>query len=248
MGQRIWRWNPFSDKYSLCRKASPLHLIFICICSSTLFFFPPVTSWYLLKLFWVVFLSRHYVLVTGLILPASVSELFHLCPTWHFPEKDQKVVNMFCRWRSGKRKVCMLCRNALAWFKVNFVMNSRIWSTQGLGLEEVDSILEIVGRRSTTVLERLGKSLIPWLAVGVQSISRVCLFVTPWTAARLASLSLTISQSFPKFMSIEYKQAKRYDTERWVPRSEGVLYPYRIFKGKGYVESSERNKMSVEPK
>ena len=33
--------------------------------------------------------------------------------------------------------------------------------------------------------------------------SRVRLFVTPWTAARQASLSLTVSQSSPKPMSIE---------------------------------------------
>ena len=33
--------------------------------------------------------------------------------------------------------------------------------------------------------------------------SRVWLFVTPWTAALQASLSCTISQSLPKFMSIE---------------------------------------------
>ena len=38
--------------------------------------------------------------------------------------------------------------------------------------------------------------------VAVQSPSHVWLFVTPWTAARQAALSLTISQSLPKFMSI----------------------------------------------
>ena len=38
--------------------------------------------------------------------------------------------------------------------------------------------------------------------VAVQSPSSVRLFVTPWTAACQASLSLTISQSLPKFMSI----------------------------------------------
>ena len=37
--------------------------------------------------------------------------------------------------------------------------------------------------------------------VVVQLPSRLQLFVTPWTAARLASLSLTISPSVPKFMS-----------------------------------------------
>ena len=37
----------------------------------------------------------------------------------------------------------------------------------------------------------------------VQSLSRVWLFVTPWTAALQASLSITNSQSPPKPMSIE---------------------------------------------
>ena len=36
----------------------------------------------------------------------------------------------------------------------------------------------------------------------VQSPSGVQIFATPWTAAHQASLSLTISRSFPKFMSI----------------------------------------------
>ena len=37
----------------------------------------------------------------------------------------------------------------------------------------------------------------------VQSLSRVWLFVTPWTTARQASLSITSSWSLPKLMSIE---------------------------------------------
>ena len=37
----------------------------------------------------------------------------------------------------------------------------------------------------------------------VQSLSRVWLFATPWTAARQASLSIISSQSLLKFMSIE---------------------------------------------
>ena len=39
--------------------------------------------------------------------------------------------------------------------------------------------------------------------VSVQLLSRVLLFVTPWTTARQASLSITNSQSLPKLMSIE---------------------------------------------
>jgi len=41
------------------------------------------------------------------------------------------------------------------------------------------------------------------LISSVQSLSRVWFFVTPWTAAHLASLSITNSQSLLKFMSIE---------------------------------------------
>ena len=42
-----------------------------------------------------------------------------------------------------------------------------------------------------------------WQLYVVQSLSRVQLFVMPWTAAHQASLSFTISQSLYKFMSIE---------------------------------------------
>ena len=41
------------------------------------------------------------------------------------------------------------------------------------------------------------------LASSVQSLSRVWLFATPWTAACQASLSITNSRSLPKLMSIE---------------------------------------------
>ena len=42
-----------------------------------------------------------------------------------------------------------------------------------------------------------------YLISSVQLLSRVQLFVTPWTAARQASLSITNSQSLLKLMSIE---------------------------------------------
>ena len=43
----------------------------------------------------------------------------------------------------------------------------------------------------------------PSQVVVVQSLSRVWRFATPWTAAYKSSPPLTISQNFPKFMSIE---------------------------------------------
>ena len=45
--------------------------------------------------------------------------------------------------------------------------------------------------------------LISFSSVVVQSLSHVQLFVTPWTAACQASLSITISRSLFKLMSIE---------------------------------------------
>ena len=42
-----------------------------------------------------------------------------------------------------------------------------------------------------------------WNPQSVQSLSHVWLFVTPWTAARQASLSITSSQSLLKLMSVE---------------------------------------------
>ena len=41
------------------------------------------------------------------------------------------------------------------------------------------------------------------MSIVVKLLSRVLLFATPWAAARQASLSFTISQSWLKFMSIE---------------------------------------------
>ena len=68
-------------------------------------------------------------------------------------------------------------------------------------------ILQVQGRNSGEVLK--GK----WYYIGnqsqchilssVQSLSRVPLFVTPWTAARQASLSIINSESPPKPMSID---------------------------------------------
>ena len=50
--------------------------------------------------------------------------------------------------------------------------------------------------------QRLNQRLVHWEVV-VQSLSRVQLFATPWTATNQASLSFTISQSLLKFLSIE---------------------------------------------
>ena len=49
----------------------------------------------------------------------------------------------------------------------------------------------------------LGTSVIMASFSSIQSLTHVRLFVTPWTAAHQASLSISNSQSFLKLMSIE---------------------------------------------
>ena len=51
--------------------------------------------------------------------------------------------------------------------------------------------------------EHLGESIMNFQFSSVQSLSRVQLFATPWTAARQASLSITNSRSLLKLISIE---------------------------------------------
>ena len=59
-----------------------------------------------------------------------------------------------------------------------------------------------IGRWILYQLHHLGSPGL-WVISSVQSLSCVRLFVTSWTAARQASLSITNSRSLPKLMSIE---------------------------------------------
>ena len=54
------------------------------------------------------------------------------------------------------------------------------------------------------------------LAIVVCSIAKSSLFATPWTAAVQASLSLTITQSLPKFISIESVMPSNHSSSVWV--------------------------------
>ena len=60
-----------------------------------------------------------------------------------------------------------------------------------------------MGSEDTDTLKKGCLFVIKVVAVGdVQLLNRIHLFVTLWTLAHQASLSLTISWSSPKFMSI----------------------------------------------
>ena len=71
-----------------------------------------------------------------------------------------------------------------------------IYTSSPLGFLSVLSFFQ-----ETSLQEQL--SLSSTVLAVVQSLSRVRLFVTPWTASRQASLSFTSSQSLLKLMSIE---------------------------------------------
>ena len=66
--------------------------------------------------------------------------------------------------------------------------------------EELGCVLWIKGKREVVKHTPLGVSVSPG---PVQSLSHVGLFMTPWTATRQASLSITNSRSILKLMSIE---------------------------------------------
>ena len=63
--------------------------------------------------------------------------------------------------------------------------------------------LPLTASRKKPTLRRRPSAAKNKSAVAVQLLSRVHLFTTPWTTARQASLSCTISLSLPKLISIE---------------------------------------------
>ena len=67
---------------------------------------------------------------------------------------------------------------------------------------QVNSLLRAT-REAPIPWQMPNKHEFPVTCCSVQSLSRVRLFATPWTAARQASLSITNSQSLLKLMSIE---------------------------------------------
>ena len=87
------------------------------------------------------------------------------------------------------KDVCVLAKSLQLWPTLCDTMD---WSPPG------SSVLGILQAR-----------ILEWVAIAfcrfssVQLLCRVWLFVTPWTAACQASLSITNSQSLPKLMSIE---------------------------------------------
>ena len=87
----------------------------------------------------------------------------------------------------------------MPWFPYHFLLDLvLLWSVS------YNNSFNIGVPQILSLLISLTASFFPGdLFVVVQSLSRVRLFATPWTTARQASLSFTISRSLLKLMSIE---------------------------------------------
>ena len=72
------------------------------------------------------------------------------------------------------------------------------------------SMAELQNTLLLAKLVKLGFHKFSLSVSSVQSLIRVQLFATPWTVAHQASLSITNSQSLPKFISIELVMPSNY--------------------------------------
>ena len=85
----------------------------------------------------------------------------------------------------------------LTWLNTHNTITTRVFASMANG-RFGSSLLEAV-----SLSPPLTRRKIYCLFIAVHSLSHIWLFVTPWTAAHQVSLSFTISQSLPKFMSVE---------------------------------------------
>ena len=75
----------------------------------------------------------------------------------------------------------------------------------------------------------------------VQSLSRVRLFATPWTAACQASLSFTISWSLLKLMSIELVMPSNHHILCHSLLLPSIFPSIRVFSGDGWTPLGKEN-------
>ena len=107
--------------------------------------------------------------------------------TSHSTPSNHKLV--FCE------SLCVLKQILLYHFFLDFTYRGYIW----FPLLYLSSLSVILSQS----LHVAANSIISFFLIVVQSLSRVQLFATPWTAACQVSLSFTISRSLCTLMSIE---------------------------------------------
>ena len=164
------------------------------------------------------------VAITNTTLLMFFSSVHYFSRECFFFFRMSDLAKLFCHWSKhiclynimniNFLRSCMLCR----YIKVLFNKYRKKWSMQGVRWMRRKSVLFLIQGASelglwkkTAWIQSVILTLILFCFFlrflvqfsSVQSLSRVWLFVTPWTAVRQASLSITNSQSLLKLMSIE---------------------------------------------
>ena len=149
--------------------------------------------------------GTHLLLVLRTLLPTAMTSFTNFSGSGRSKVGEERAKRMWPQW--------LRC-----WYPPGAILDktlesSRPQSATGMGVGKSDDIgiethqeecdiLEVANKEHADSLLWKGQKTWNMYAV-VQSPSHIQLFVIPWTAACQASLSFTISQSLPKFMSIE---------------------------------------------
>ena len=115
-------------------------------------------------------------------IPSTVSPYIRTFKLQTCKDANMLSVKVRCEWN------CSLCSISYCWWSLSSIITHPLCLLQAV----------------TLLACSLGANLcMPAVASSVQLLSRVQLFVTPWTAAHQASLSITNSWSLLKLLSIE---------------------------------------------
>ena len=141
-----------------------------------------------------------------LVMPSDRLPLSHPSPPALYLSKHQSLFQWLdCSHQVPKVLELQLQYQSFQWILgVDFLSDWLVWSPCCLRDSQESSpapqFWSINSWHSTFFMIQLSH---PYMYVNLKSLSRVQLFATQWTAAHQASLSLTISRSLLKLMSIE---------------------------------------------
>ena len=111
-----------------------------------------------------------------------------------------------CLWKSESQGLAHFCTFiSRTWLHIHYTCTDGIMSSHRRKCSKLPGRAFIIYRNPwrATKMKRSPHCLCLSWRVSFQSLNYVWLFVTPWTTAHQACLSITNSQSLPKLMSIE---------------------------------------------
>ena len=120
----------------------------------------------------------------------------HICLT---PQPD-------CLWKAESQGLAHFCTFiSSTWLHIHYTCTDGIMSSHRRKYSKLPGRAFMISRYPgrATKMKRSPHCLCLSWTVSVRLLSHVWLFVTPWTTAHQACLSITNSQSLPKLMSIE---------------------------------------------